>query len=124
MLVGTAILKRIWFPYLGLMLFGPGLDAGARIVPFPWRWSPFLGLGGHASFKTLGLPHSEDEPVMVNEGEYTNEELFGKNLHLDAGVQYHTQVEGEDLHVILDSGQGGELILQNTSSIDGWLVQG
>jgi hypothetical protein len=25
---------------------------------------------------------------MVNEGEYTNEELFGKNLHLDAGVQY------------------------------------
>jgi len=48
----------------------------------------------------------------------------GDRVHLDAGVQYHTQVEGADLHVILDSGQGGELILQNTSSIDGWLVQG
>jgi Ca2+-binding RTX toxin-like protein len=48
----------------------------------------------------------------------------GDRVHLDAGVQYHTEQQGADLHLILDSNGGGQLVLQNTSTVDGWVLQG
>jgi len=48
----------------------------------------------------------------------------GDRVHLDPGVQYHLEQQGADLHVILDSNGGGQLVLQNTNSLDGWLLQG
>ncbi|CAN7389528.1 right-handed parallel beta-helix repeat-containing protein [Phenylobacterium sp. LjRoot219] len=48
----------------------------------------------------------------------------GDRVHLDADVQYHLSQQGADLHVVLDSGQGGELVLQNTNTADGWILQG
>jgi Ca2+-binding RTX toxin-like protein len=50
----------------------------------------------------------------------------GDRVHLDAGVQYHLTQVGSDVHVVLDSGLGGELVLrqQAQSSVSGWILQG
>jgi len=47
----------------------------------------------------------------------------GDRVQLDPGVQYHLAQQGPDLHVVLDSNGGGELVLQNTSSLEGWILQ-
>lgn len=50
----------------------------------------------------------------------------GDRIQLDAGAAYHLTQQGADLHIVLDSGSGGELVLQNTSQASfqaSWLFE-
>jgi Ca2+-binding RTX toxin-like protein len=49
----------------------------------------------------------------------------GDRVFLDSGVQYHLSQQGADLHVVLDNGLGGDVVLQNTAQTSfqsGWII--
>jgi tetratricopeptide (TPR) repeat protein len=85
----SAVLKRMVFPRVAMDLAGPGLDLGVVLAPFPSRWSPFLGLGGHLSFASLGLGlGGGDGMVSVNESSYSYSEMYGRHARVEAGAQF------------------------------------
>ncbi len=86
-LVTTFILAEKWFPQFDFDLGGLGFGLGARFVPLGYRFSPFVGAGGRLSSSTLGLKGA-DSVVKINNEPYAYDELFGKSLHFDVGVQY------------------------------------
>jgi Ca2+-binding RTX toxin-like protein len=49
----------------------------------------------------------------------------GDRLQLDAGVVHHLSQQSDGLHLVIDSGQGGQAILQNVSQASfqaGWII--
>jgi hypothetical protein len=78
----------MFFPRIAVDLAGPGLDAGVVVAPFPSRWSPFVGIGGHVSFERLGLDLGSDGMVTVNENSYSYEEMYGRTVRVEAGAQF------------------------------------
>jgi tetratricopeptide (TPR) repeat protein len=86
-LVGTVVLFEKWFPHIDIDLAGPGFGLGARFVPLGYRFSPFVGAGARISAATLGLA-AKQSALKINDNQYSYNEIFGKSLHFDVGVQY------------------------------------
>lgn len=86
---GMLVVKRMVFPRVALDLGTGGLDAGVTLAPFPSRWSPFLGVGAHMSFRRMGLDiGAQSSMINVNDQSYSSEEMFGLHFRAEAGGQY------------------------------------
>jgi len=86
---GYLVLKRMLMPRIALDLGSAGVDAGLVLAPLPYRWSPFLGIGGHMSFRKMGIPVGQDPGmVMVNDQNYSTAEMFGLHGRAEFGVQF------------------------------------
>jgi hypothetical protein len=86
---GTVVVHRMFFPTVAVDLAGPGLDLGTSFAPFPSRWSPYLGLGGHVSLKKLGLDiGGGGGMVSVNADSYSYDEMWGTHARVEGGAQY------------------------------------
>lgn len=92
-ITGTMIIKRILFPRIAVDTYGPGFDAGLTIAPMDSKWSPFLGVGFHASAKKLGIDTRPFEPgkgdaAVMGESPYSNDEIFGYHVRIEGGAQF------------------------------------
>ena len=86
---GYMVIKRMLMPRVAIDIGSAGLDAGLVLAPLPFRWSPFLGIGGHMSFRKMGIPIGKDPAmVMVNDDAYDTEEMFGLHGRAEFGVQF------------------------------------
>jgi len=86
---GSLVIKHMIFPHVALDLGSQGFDAGIVFAPLAKKWSPFLGIGGHVSFKKVGIDFGGDEGmVMVNNESYGTEEIFGLHGRAEIGAQY------------------------------------
>lgn len=86
---GMLVVKRMVFPRVALDLGTGGLDAGVTLAPLPSRWSPFLGVGAHVSFRKMGIDiGAQSSMVSVNDQMYSSEEMWGLHFRAEAGGQY------------------------------------
>ncbi|HEX5061487.1 MAG TPA: caspase family protein [Kofleriaceae bacterium] len=87
---GSLAIKHMFFPHVALDIGSQGFDGGIVFAPLAKRWSPFLGIGGHVSFKKLGIDFGGggEGMVMVNDESYTTEELYGLHARAEIGAQY------------------------------------
>ncbi len=89
---GTMVVKRMIFPRAALDIGSAGVDAGVVLAPYPSRWSPFLGIGGHMSFRKMGIDLGGGGTVTsgVNgeEMSYSTEEMFGLHARAEVGAQF------------------------------------
>ncbi|HSD88280.1 MAG TPA: caspase family protein [Kofleriaceae bacterium] len=88
-IAGYAVLKHMLVPRAALDLGSMGLDGGVVIAPYPSRWSPFLGVGAHVSFRKMGIPiggdPSNNDPTDMS---YSTSEMFGLHFRAEAGAQF------------------------------------
>ncbi|MFN0245292.1 MAG: caspase domain-containing protein [Kofleriaceae bacterium] len=92
-ITATKVIKRILFPRVAVDVYGPGFDAGISIAPMPSKWSPYLGLGFHASAKKLGIDTRPFEPgkgalAMMGESPYSTDEVWGYHARIEGGAQF------------------------------------
>ncbi|HEY5946911.1 MAG TPA: caspase family protein [Kofleriaceae bacterium] len=84
--------KHMVFPRFALDFGTKGLDAGVLIAPLPRKWSPFFGIGGHVSFKKLGVDLGSGGTVEVGETGMTSsidlDEVYGLHVRAEAGAQF------------------------------------
>jgi len=86
--VATAVVAKMVFPRIAIDAVGPGLDASVVIAPFPSRWSPFVGIGGHLSFAEMGLGDPSDGEIGMNNTRYGYAEMYGRQFRGEAGAQF------------------------------------
>lgn len=86
--VATAVVAKMVFPRVAIDAVGPGLDASVVIAPFPNRWSPFVGIGGHLSFAEMGLGDPSDGEIGMNNTRYGYAEMYGRQFRGEAGAQF------------------------------------
>lgn len=89
----TKIIKRMLFPTIAVDVYGPGFDLSINIAPMSSKWSPYLGLGVHASAKKLGIdtrPFEQGKGAMAMMGEspYSNDEIWGYHARIEGGAQF------------------------------------
>ncbi len=89
----TKIVKRILFPRVAVDVYGPGFDAGISVAPMSSKWSPYLGIGFHASAKKLGIDTRPFEPgkgdmAVMGESRYSNDEVWGYHARIEGGAQF------------------------------------
>lgn len=84
------VLKHMVFPRVAIDVGSQGFDAGVVLAPYPGRWSPFLGIGGHMSWRKAGIPIGGQSSgmVMVNQNSYSTEEMFGLHGRAEVGMQF------------------------------------
>jgi hypothetical protein len=89
---GTMVVKRMIFPRAAIDIGSAGLDAGIVLAPYPSRWSPFLGIGGHMSFREMGIDLGGGGTIMTStngdETTYSTEEMFGLHARAEVGAQF------------------------------------
>jgi len=90
---GYLVLKHMLIPRISLDIADAGIDAGLVVAPLPFRWSPFLGIGGHISARKMGIPigpkpDSMDVNAMVNGESYSQADLFGLQGRAEFGIQF------------------------------------
>ncbi len=95
-LVATGIVADMVMPHLAVDFVGPGLDLGVRVVPMGWNFSPFVGVGAHLTGATLGWMEPNRSVLTgstngVQSYQLTYQDIFGKSVHFDLGVQYFAQ---------------------------------
>ena len=89
----TKIIKRILFPRIAIDVYGPGFDAGLSIAPMQSKWSPYLGVGVHASAKKLGIDTRPFVPgkgstAAMGESPYSSDEIWGYHARIEGGAQF------------------------------------
>jgi hypothetical protein len=85
----TGVLARMVFPRVALDIGSAGLDAGVVLAPYPSRWSPFIGIGGHMSFRKMGIDLGGGTgTMMVNDETYSTAEMFGLHARAEVGMQF------------------------------------
>ncbi|HUS28470.1 MAG TPA: caspase family protein [Kofleriaceae bacterium] len=85
----SLVVKRMIFPRVAIDVGSQGFDAGVVIAPYPSRWSPFLGIGGHVSWRKMGIPvGAHSDMINVNDNMYSTEEMWGLHGRAEAGAQY------------------------------------
>jgi hypothetical protein len=92
-ITATKVIKRILFPRIAVDVYGPGFDAGISSAPMSSKWSPYLGLGFHASAKKLGIDTRPFEPgkgslAMMGESPYSADEVWGYHARIEGGAQF------------------------------------
>ncbi len=88
----SMIFKSMIMPRIAVDGVGPGLDAGVIIAPFPSRWSPFVGIGGHISFAELGVGEPTEIMGTMNGAAFNHAEVYGRMLRGEIGAQYASGV--------------------------------
>jgi hypothetical protein len=86
----TKVIHRMFFPTLALDFYAPGLDASVTVAPMDGRWSPYIGLGVHASARKLGLDWGPANPAMPGNGMdgYATQETWGAHARIEGGAQF------------------------------------
>jgi uncharacterized caspase-like protein len=85
----SMVVKRMIFPRIAVDLGSQGLDGGVVFAPYPARWSPFVGVGTHVSWRKMGIPvGGEPGMVNINDQSYSTEEMFGLHFRAEVGGQY------------------------------------
>ncbi len=86
----SVVVKKMVFPHASLDLGSQGLDAGVVIAPLARKWSPFFGIGGHVSWKKLGVDIGGDARGTVGDGmeTYATEDVFGLHARAEIGAQF------------------------------------
>jgi hypothetical protein len=69
-------------------MLGPGVGLSLRLTPWSSRWRPFIGGGGHLSLKAMGLPLGHDFPLLIQDKQFSSQQIWGRSLHSEVGVHY------------------------------------
>jgi tetratricopeptide (TPR) repeat protein len=72
---------------LGFAPFAPGFDASVKYVPFRWKVSPWVQVGGFFNLRKLWEPSGTTQ-FTVNGQQLGYSDIWSTSAHFDAGIQY------------------------------------
>jgi hypothetical protein len=86
-IAGTAVIDHRVFSSVVFDLAQLGLDANVVMTLVPSRWSPYVGLGGHVSFKRLGVD-TGIEQASINDDPDLAHNVFALHARAEVGAQF------------------------------------
>lgn len=82
------LLERHLFVSFGIAAIGPGVDLSVKYVPFGFKWSPYVQVGGHYNLRRLWDPPDPTYLYGPTENVFHADDMWSTTGHADVGVQF------------------------------------